>query len=277
MKRRVWLGGLVLSLGGWNVRVHADDPAWHSSAPRPLPAAVTGAEVPAGPVAVIGRPVVIATSRPVPPASAGSLEVTPVSFQTPADPSVVTPPVPPGPPPVWPNEADDAVEQADLIGQVSQFASDRGAAVRVVTAAEVTQAGGPVLDGIEQAPAPAPTVDKSAVKLPIPPALPAPPVYPAAVDGPMPDPLHCHYWVKGEYLLWGVRSTTFRRWLRPGRPRTPFRGARPTAHANSVRQFGPRRRSAVWLPSDGWRLAGHVGRGRHRGERLLPRRQDESV
>ena len=22
----------------------------------------------------------------------------------------------------------------------------------------------------------------------------------------MPDPLHCHYFVKGEYLLWGVRS-----------------------------------------------------------------------
>jgi hypothetical protein len=199
MKRRVRVGGLLLALGGWCARLGAQDAVWRAiPAPRPLPAIVTAAEPgAAAPVAVLGRPIVIATSRPVPPATAGSPPLMLVSHQTGDAGAPPTASEPPGPPPAWPNEDDDAAEP-DLTTQVGLFASERDAATAAAAGAEVTPVVGAVRDEVEAALDAKGTLGKGPAFLPS-------HGYPDAVDGPMPDPLHCHFFAKAEYLLWGVR------------------------------------------------------------------------
>ena len=204
MKRGVWLSGLVLSLSGWVARLDAQDRAVNPTGEQMTPIAWTGSELqpcPVPPAAALGRPVVIATSRPVPPATSGVLAVTPISYQTPADPVVQPAPAKGNQPPLptWNDEAEQALDPSGLIEQVSLFASDRGTPAPADRSGIVPVSGEPELIQIPKGT----TV--------IVPARPPVELVPAsagapAVDGPVPDPLHQHFWVKAEYLLWGIKS-----------------------------------------------------------------------
>ena len=57
MKRGVWVGGLVLSLGGWASDLLAEDGAWRPAKPGPTPAALGPSELKPCPAASIGRPI----------------------------------------------------------------------------------------------------------------------------------------------------------------------------------------------------------------------------
>ncbi len=203
MKRGVWLSGLVLSLGGWLTPVSAQDRAWHPAGAQPTPINWTGSELlpcPVAPAAALGRPV-IATSRPVPPATAGVLAVTPVSYQNSAPPAL--PPAPANgtqpPLPTWPDEAEQALDPSALIEQISLFASDRGAAASTNRSGIVPVSASPEL---------IPVPKNTTIIVPAPPPVEVRPSAtggPLPVDGPVPDPLHQSFWVKGEYLLWSVK------------------------------------------------------------------------
>ena len=104
---------------------------------------------------------------------------------------------------------DGALQASGLIDEVTTFASERPdlSANRKQAGSQVqpasAQIGKQLTDpkkAIETAPMPSPPVEETA----------APP--PAhgwgtfAVDGPMPDPLHEHFYVKAEYLYWAMKS-----------------------------------------------------------------------
>ena len=231
MTRGLWLSGLILSMGGWMTRLEAQTQVWRDTGAQTAPVTLTASELqpcPAGPGAVLGHP--IATARPVPPASPGvppaslgippaaspgTPEVTPVSYQ----PAAATAPLPPlprdgaSPPPLpgWPGESEEAADASALIEQVSLFASDRAAVLeRPASAADAVPAVLRV-GGEQWIPAPKKTDDK-VLMLP-PAAFPAPAFlgtdmglqHGDGVDGPVPDPLHHHFFVKAEYLLWSTR------------------------------------------------------------------------
>jgi hypothetical protein len=250
MKRGVWLSGLVVSLGGWGARLDAQDPVWHATAPRLLPAAVTGAELPA---AVLGRPFVIAPFQRVPPA-AGSGALTPVSYQEATEvPPAPVAPTPSGPPPVWPDEADDTVDQSDPSGQAGLFASDRTAATPVQHGAVVAPAAGTVNEETES-PAPSESANANGPTF-LPDAVAPPPVFPDAVDGPVPDAVRCRLFVRAEYLLWGVRSYHIPPLVTTGSAADPIPGAIGQPHTQVLfgnSNLGGGLRSGVRLTAGGW-------------------------
>jgi hypothetical protein len=217
-------------LGGWTARLEAQTQVWRDNGAQTAPATLTASELqpcPAGPGAMLGHP--IATARPVPPASPGvppaslgippasvvAAEVTPVSYQPPTG-TAPLPPLPrdgaaPPPLPGWPGEAEETPEGSALIDQVSQFASDRAAVLeRPAPAADAVPA---VLRVGDTQWNPAPKATDNRVDMLPPAAFPAPAFlgtdmglhHGDGVDGPVPDPLHHHFFVKAEYLLWAVR------------------------------------------------------------------------
>ncbi len=212
MKRGVWLGGLgglVLSLGGCAARLVAEDVDWHAVAPQPAPVTLTGAELipcPAGPAASLGRPIAIA--RPVPPAAPGSPQLAPVSFETPAAPAPAkqTPPALP----TWSEVTGNPPDEPGLIEEVTGFASEHGAPASGTPASgtltgSATQTVQDVTGTPELGPVPKKAPDSNPAPLPTG-FYPAPASVVAPVDGPVPDPLHCHYFVTAEYLAWALRS-----------------------------------------------------------------------
>jgi hypothetical protein len=57
MKKRFWVGGLVLSLGGWASDLLAQDGAWRPANAGPTPVTLSASELQPCPAASIGRPV----------------------------------------------------------------------------------------------------------------------------------------------------------------------------------------------------------------------------
>ncbi len=57
MKKGVWVGGLILSLGGWTGNLLAQDGAWRPAAPGPVPVTLAPSELKPCPAAALGRPV----------------------------------------------------------------------------------------------------------------------------------------------------------------------------------------------------------------------------
>jgi hypothetical protein len=57
MKRRAWVGALVLSLGGWASGLVAQEAVWRPVRRPPRAVALSGAELDPGPAVVLGRPV----------------------------------------------------------------------------------------------------------------------------------------------------------------------------------------------------------------------------
>ena len=201
MKRGVWFGGMVLSLGGWLARLDAEDQVWHAVGQPLTPVKLTGSELapcPVSPAAALGRPVVIATSRPIPPALPGTPELRPVSYEPPAPPTIPSSPTNRVAAPILELEdpEEETPDQPELIEQVSLFASERSA---VDTGSELRRIGvEPALIAVPEKSGtlPAPFTDSFVA---------APTTITHVVDGPMPDPLHTAFWAKAEYLLWSVR------------------------------------------------------------------------
>ena len=200
MKRGVWWSSLVLSMGGWLARMEAQERYWQAVPQQLTPVALTGSELrpcPVGPGAALGRPIVIATARPVGTAAQGTPQLTPVSYESSGGTELLPVPAGRAPLPAWPEEAEGTLDNSELIGQVSLFGSDRAGAVARSDSQQVVAEPPPAPkdDTTETAPPPKPlgidTVTLVAAH--------------DAVDGPLPDPLHTHYFVKAEYLLWGIR------------------------------------------------------------------------
>jgi hypothetical protein len=116
MKRRAWVGALVLSLGGWASGLFAQEAVWRPVRRPPRTVALSGAELEPCPAVVLGRPEPLAAplagdrrAGQLPPTG-----VVPVGYQ-------VRAPLPPapgrpapdviaaGPPPAgWPEEGEEA-------------------------------------------------------------------------------------------------------------------------------------------------------------------------
>ena len=226
MKCGMWLGGLVLAVGAWAPGLRGQEALWRpAGGGGPTPVALTGAELAPCPKAALGQPVAV-LPPPVTPKHHGlilaSAEVSepaalPLNLPAEAAPAPAAPAVvyTPGPGSrviaVSHAEPAPAPESADA---ASEFAVDRRgrfARTGVRQAAIIAQdAGGPSLGPPAQelpapkrldAPAPAPFGGAFSWG----PHMPAEPPDPF---GPPPDadPLHCHFYVKGEYLLWWLKG-----------------------------------------------------------------------
>jgi hypothetical protein len=205
MKRGVWFGGALMTVGGWLGGVAAQAPV------EPLiPVALSEGELSPVPIATtvsIGRPIPIASTR-----SSPGGELAPVSHETPARPDMA--PVPgqavPPPLPTWPEDTNAALDNPALIEEVSLFASDRPAPrKKPAQSPDLIAASNP--GAVPDQPLPLRQLPPSTTPAPLPPAVVPPsavaphgPVY--AVDGPVPDPLSCHLFGRVEYLLWGIKS-----------------------------------------------------------------------
>jgi hypothetical protein len=85
MNKGVWLGGLLLSLGGWLSGVAAQEPTWRPVSPRAAaPDSDTGPEP--APAAELGRPLVV-----VPALSPQRPLLLPINFELPASPELALP------------------------------------------------------------------------------------------------------------------------------------------------------------------------------------------
>jgi hypothetical protein len=180
MNTQMWMGGLVLSLGGWMGTAAAQEVIWRPSArPAELQPPAHLVELPT-PSATIGRPV------PLPATSAGfDSGLVQAGYREPSAPIPV------------PRTEADAGDDPDIVGQ---FASFRAPVKTIGYAGEpiaVTPQAGPAAPQI----------------LP-----PAPPL--SAMDAPMPEEeegdglfadlasLTPRFYARGEYLLWWFKNDT---------------------------------------------------------------------
>jgi hypothetical protein len=229
MKYGLWVGGLVLAAGAWAPGLRGQEALWRPAGGGPTPVALAGSELAACPTVALGRPVAVVPA-PVTPRRGGlllaSAEVSepaslPLNLPGEAAPAPAAPVVySPGPgsriiavsaaEPAPPREGADAGSEfaVDRRGRLARVAGVRQA---VVTA----QAEGPALGQPGQAPAqelPAPTRVQGPPPAPFGGAFAWAPHAPGgdAPDpfGPPPDadPLHKHFYVKGEYLLWWLKG-----------------------------------------------------------------------
>jgi hypothetical protein len=209
MNRGAWVGGLVLSLGGWVPGLVAQDawrPAGNGPFPvalgpndlQPLPLAVsitpgpsTGQTMPAW--AVLERPVAVA-DEPIrrtyfevsltPPIIAAAYHPTTLPDIQPVPAVTVSRPVP----------EPEAAEEPSLFASDRLAAPPRPAPTVTPAAAEATTPSPP--------PAPAPTLASHPGVLPD-----AIPIIPADPDGvPAVDPFKKNFYFIGEYLLWTTRQ-----------------------------------------------------------------------
>jgi hypothetical protein len=229
MKCGLWVGGLVLAAGAWAPSLRGQEALWRSVGGGPTPVTLSASELAPCPAVALDRPVAV-VPPPLTPKRGGlvlaSAEVSePASFPAhlaaetapgPAVPAVYTPG--PGSHVIAVSAAELAPPEAPADAG-SEFAADR--AVRIAYLAGVRQAAltgpngqGPPL-GQPAAELPAPTLVQPA------PAGAAPfgglfswaPHVPPADVGPDPfgpppaaDPLHKHFYLKGEYLLWWLKG-----------------------------------------------------------------------
>jgi hypothetical protein len=236
MKCGLWVGGLVLAAGAWAPSLRGQEALWRSVGGGPTPVTLAASELAPCPVAALDRPVAV-VPPPLPPKRGGivlaSAEVSepasfPVQLGAAIAPAPVAAPVaPPVVPAVYrpgPGSRVIAVSASELAPAEapadpgSEFAVDRRP--RIAYLAGVRQAAATAQDREGPAPGlpaqelPAPQLVKPA------PASSAPfgglfswsPLAPAHPDpdlfGPPPDadPLHKHFYVKGEYLLWWLKG-----------------------------------------------------------------------
>jgi hypothetical protein len=204
MKKRFWVGGLVLSLGGWATDLHAQETVWRP-ARRPTTAVAPGIPVPQAPPQVsLGRPVPLLAEAPaLVPAPARAPIVT-VSFkEDPVPPSTVRAQAADNSPPAAsqpPAEGGEEQEAAE-VDPGTDFAIDRvelGRPAPEVKADEIKLTSLAELAAANSAPQPKPDTLPAAdslfpgrdVVLPGEEAVPAPP----------------RLRVSGEYLLWWVKD-----------------------------------------------------------------------
>jgi hypothetical protein len=216
MKSGFWVGGLVLAVGAWAPALRGQEALWRPAGGGPTPVALTGSELAPCPSVALGQPVAV-VPPPITPkgdglllASAESSE--PASFPVnlgaeiaPARPAPATAYTPgPGSHIIAVSASSPAPPDQPAEGD-SEFAVDRrGRMARVPGVHQVaaTAQAAPVL------PAPVPVQA---------PAAPFGGMFSwaphAPADGPDPfgplpaaDPLHKHFYFRGEYLLWWLKG-----------------------------------------------------------------------
>ncbi len=226
MKCGMWVGGLVLALGAWVPGLRGQEALWRPVGGGPTPVALSGSELAPCPKVALGQPVAVAPA-PVTPKHRGLIlaaaEVTepaalPLNLPAEAAPALATPGVvyTPGPGSrVIAASASEPAAAPEAGDPGSEFAVDRRR--RFAQVAGVRQAAVTALD------AEGPSLGQPAQELPAPTKVDAPPApfggafswlpHAPAGDAPDPfgpppsaDPLHKHFYVKGEYLLWWLKG-----------------------------------------------------------------------
>jgi hypothetical protein len=224
MKRGVWVGGLILSLGGWASDLLAQDGAWRPAPAGPVPITLAPSELKPCPAAAIGRPIPVFDEPTYPPLPAlPASGVVPAAYQPPFFPPGSAAPTAKEIPggnnlPTWEDVDDEKVSAPTG----DSFASDRDQLTLPTTAAStsVKQVG---LAGSSATATVVP--ESSGWASPLPTTL--PPVgdgtpgnpYPFMEDGgsgpftfgdvpPELNPLTAHFYVSAEYLLWWTKKDT---------------------------------------------------------------------
>jgi hypothetical protein len=229
MKCGSWVGGLIFAVGAWAPGLRGQEAVWRPVGGGPAPVVLSGSELAPCPGVALGQPVAV-VPPPITPKGSGivlaSAEVSePASFPvnlgsegTPA-PAAAAPAYAPGPGShVIAVSASELAPPEETADAGSEFAVDRrGSLARfpgLRQTAATAQAEGPSLGLPGQAPPqvlPAPGLVQAPAAGPFGGAFSWAPHAPG--DGPDPfgpppdaDPLHKHFYLKGEYLLWGLKG-----------------------------------------------------------------------
>jgi Putative beta barrel porin-7 (BBP7) len=227
MKRGVWVGSLVLSLGGWAAELLAQEGAWRPAASGPVPIVLAPSELKPCPAATIGRPIPITTEPTFDPSfllpSTGLL---PVVYQQPVFPPGAAAPsakeIPGGDKlPTW-NDVDDEPKAHSRTTDDNDFAIDRWqpALPPSTNTSPLKQVSlttdapdGPVLGPPTPVP-PMPTTypldgDPFHTNPFLLPPNQGPPPYAPYGDNPhQANPLYSHFYANAEYLLWWIKRDT---------------------------------------------------------------------
>jgi hypothetical protein len=225
MMKRIWVGGLLLSLGGWASDLVAQDAVWK---PASNSVSLTQPTLAPCPTVTLGRPVPIKPAnvrRPQPPSG-----VVPVAYQEPApDPNnIYLPPIPPpalpDTLPNWPDEdqTEDAQQRQRTREQAAGgFASER--APWGVSLAKTGPVGAAVKPTSLTPQRSGPTVVQTGQQADILTPLSDPRLATYSPPAPLPDgiggvehdfwapdveadPLRRHFYVGGEYLYWWTKA-----------------------------------------------------------------------